>query len=587
MPVHKKADVVTIGGGWTAAILAWKLTEAGYDVVSIEQGPNRWANPDFSHNHDSLQYSVRKAMMYNIANETWTWRPNPNQPSLPIRMYGSFHPGMGVGGAATHWSAQLYRYQPDDFNLRSRVIENYGPEKIPSNMTIQDWPVTYEELEPYFTAFDYDIGSSGQVGNLNGEIIPGGNPFQAPFSRPYPTPPLARNIPSLMFEDAASQLGYHPYPHPSGILSQAYTDPFGNTRSGCLYCGFCTRFGCEVDAKSSPQTTHIPQALKTGRYDIRTRSHVLRINTGSDGLATGITYVGPDGQEHEQPADVVVLSGYTMTNVKALLVSASQIHPEGIGNDQGQVGRNLTHQVWKSPVIGLFNDRRFNLYMGNTSTQTSMHDFYGDNFDHTDLDFIDGASIFSTIGEREPVTSAGSLPITGDKKWGREWKESLRNHWDNYVPITIEGAFMAYESNYMDLDPTYRDAWGMPLLRLTLEFQDNERNLYRFMAQKCREIMEQMGPSDMSFTPELSPYNVHDYQSTHINGGAIMGADPGNSVTNSYGQVWDTPNVFVTGAALYPQNPGANPTDTLAALAYRTGDAMKDRYFENPNEIMS
>ncbi|MEZ4570012.1 MAG: GMC family oxidoreductase [Thermomicrobiales bacterium] len=417
MKTLEKVDVVTVGAGWTAAILAWKLTEAGYRVSSIEQGPSRWANPDFDHNHDSIRYSVRKAMMYPLSSETWSWRPNVQAPSLPIRKYGSFHPGQGVGGAAIHWSGQLYRFTPADFNLRSHYVEKYGEDILPEGSAIQDWPVTYEELEPYFTAFDWDIGSSGQVGNLNGEIVPGGNPFAPPFSRPYPNPPLARNIPSLMFAEASEELGYHPYPHPSGILSRAYTDPFGNVRSGCLYCGFCTRFGCEVDAKSSPQTTHIPQALKTGRYQIRPNAHVKRVVTGADGLATGVIFVDDQGSEQFQPADVVLLTGYTMTNVKLLLVSRSSDHPQGIGNSRDMVGRNLTHQIWQSPVLGTFDNRRFNLYMGNTSTQTALHDFYNDNFDHSDLDFIDGASIFSTIGEREPVTSVGSLPI-GDGKSG-------------------------------------------------------------------------------------------------------------------------------------------------------------------------
>lgn len=601
MPVHKKVDVVTVGAGWTAAILAWKLTEAGYNVVSIEQGPWRWGNPDFAHNHDSLRYSVRKAMMHDISKESWTWRPNHKAPSLPMRKYGSFHPGKGVGGAAIHWSGMLWRFLPTDFKYRTHYTEKYGEDKLPEDNTIQDWPVTYEELEPYFNAFEVDIGASGQAGNLNGQIIPGGNPFEGPRSQPYPLPPLVQLIPSQMFADAAAELGYHPFPQPAGILSQAYTDPFGNTRSGCLYCGFCTRFGCEVDAKSSPQTTHTPLALQTGRYQIRTNSKVTRINIGPDGLATSVTYIGPDGQEHDQPADVVVLSAYTLTNVRLLLLSRSKAHQGGVGNDQGWVGKNYTYQHWHSPVTGVFEGRRFNLYAGNTSTINVVYDFNADSFDHSKLNFVGGASIFSCVGEREPVTALGDLPIsaggasseTGQtpkptgKNWGQEWKDALRNTWDSYVPITIQGESLPYEDQFLDLDPYYKDVSGLPLLRLTFDWHRNDYEMYRFIAAKCQEIMKQMKPSYMSSKPELEPYNIHTYQSTHCTGGAIMGGDPGNSVTNKYGQVWDTPNVFVTGAALYPQNAGANPTGTLAALAYMTGDAIRDRYFNDPNRIMS
>ncbi|HEX7005439.1 MAG TPA: GMC family oxidoreductase [Trueperaceae bacterium] len=586
--VHPKVDVVTMGAGWTAAIIAWKLTNAGRSVVSLEQGPTRYADPDFAWNHDSLRYSVRKAMMQNISEETWTWRPDSRSPSLPMRRFGAFHPGQGVGGSAAHWSAMLWRFTPYDFNYRSYYVERYGEEKLPEGSTVRDWPVSYEELEPYYDAFEYDIGASGRSGNLRGELIPGGNPFEGPRSRPFPNPPLDSTIPSYIFADAARGLGYHPFPQPSGILSRAYTDPFGRTRSSCLYCGFCTRFGCEVDAKSTGITTHTPLALQSGRYRIRAHAKVIGVETNDQGLATGLTYVDQlTGEEHFQPAEVVVLAGYTLSNVRMLLLSRSREHPDGIGNDRGQLGMNCTHQIWDSPATGVFEGRRFNLYMGNTSTLQVIYDFYGNAIDHGEVDFIGGSSAFSTIGEREPVTSVGGMPVTGGKRWGREWKEAMRRNWDSYVPVTIQGESPAYRWFYYDLDPNYKDVYGQPLLRYTFDWTDNERNLYRFMRDRTAQILREMGPTSSSTKDEMPDYNIHTYNSTHMTGGAIMGRDPGDSVTNKYGQVWDTPNVFVTGAALYPQNPAANPTGTLAALAYMTGDAMSRRYFDDPAELLT
>ncbi|HEX6386179.1 MAG TPA: GMC family oxidoreductase, partial [Anaerolineae bacterium] len=291
MATHRKVDVVTVGAGWTGGILAWKLTAAGLRVVSLEQGPVRWTTPDFEHNHDSLRYTIRKAMMVNLNNETWTWRPNPRAPALPMRQYGSFHPGQGLGGAGIHWAAQTWRFYPSDFNYRSHYIEKYGRDILPENTTIQDWPLDYEELEPYYTQMEYDIGISGQAGNINGEIIPGGNPFEGARSAPYPLPPLVRSVPAVMFAEACGELGYPPFPQPAAILSQAYTGLSGRPRSGCLYCGFCTRFGCEVDAKASAITDHIPLALETGRYEIRMNSKVVRVNIADNGLATGVTYI--------------------------------------------------------------------------------------------------------------------------------------------------------------------------------------------------------------------------------------------------------------------------------------------------------
>jgi gluconate 2-dehydrogenase alpha chain len=183
-------------------------------------------------------------------------------------------------------------------------------------------------------------------------------------------------------------------------------------------------------------------------------------------------------------------------------------------------------------------------------------------------------------------TQSGDNGGNGDVAWGAEWKENMRENWDSYVPVSMQGESLPYEDQFLDLDPTYRDAWGQPLLRITFDWHQNDYRLYRYMAQRCKEILVQMGASDMDEEMYLEPYNIHEYQSTHPTGGAIMGTDPGNSVTNKYGQVWDTPNVFVTGAALYPQNPGANPTETLCALAYLTAEGVTEKYVKDPNRIM-
>jgi gluconate 2-dehydrogenase alpha chain len=586
MALQQKVDVVTIGAGWTAAILAWKLTKAGMRVVSIEAGPARFANPEYAHDHDSLRYSVRKEMMWDLSKEAWTWRPNPKAPTLPYRKFGSFHPGRGIGGSAAHWSAMLWRFLPSDFQYRTHHIERYGEAKLPENNRIRDWPITYDELEPYYNYLEYDIGASGLAGNVQGQIQPGGNPFEGPRQAGYPLPPLERSIPSIMFADAAQNLGWHPFPQPAGILSQGYQDPFGNYRSACMYCGFCTRFGCEVDAKSTGVTTHMPMALKTGRYEVRTYAKVTRINTNDKGLATGVTYVDANGEEQEQPADIVIASGYTFSNSRLMLLSSSAAHPDGIGNSNGLVGKNYSYQLWETPATGVFNGRRFNLFAGNTATINVVYDWNADNFDHSDLDFVGGAGMFSTIGEREPVTSADSLPLDNDVAWGASWKESLRTQWDAFVPITIQGESLPYEDQFLDLDPTYKDNLGQPLLRITFDWHDNDQKLYKFLQGKAQQVLKEMN-ADSMHADDLGDYRIDKYQSTHATGGLIMGTNPGNSVTNKYGQVWDAPNVFVTGAALYPQNPGANPTGTLCALAYMTGDALVNQYRRHPDELMT
>lgn len=229
--------------------------------------------------------------------------------------------------------------------------------------------------------------------------------------------------------------------------------------------------------------------------------------------------------------------------------------------------------------------------MGNGTTLKATYDFNADNFDHSDLDFIGGAQIYTTTGERDPVTTADVVPVAaeqqGKKKWGQDWKDALRGEWNSYADIGLEAESLPYDDQCLDLDPNYTGADGQPLLRLAFNWHDNDRRLYQFIVGKMEEIMRAMGPTKMEMEDELDDYNIHTYQSTHPTGGAIMGTDPGSSATNKYGQVWDTPNVFVTGAALFPQNPGANPTGTVAALAYLAGDAIRQQYCRNPNQIIT
>jgi gluconate 2-dehydrogenase alpha chain len=304
-------------------------------------------------------------------------------------------------------------------------------------------------------------------------------------------------------------------------------------------------------------------------------------------MATGVTYIDAHGREHFQPADVVVVSAFTLENNRMLLLSRSKAHPNGIGNDRGRVGKNYTYQIYPPPITGVWEGEKLNQYMGNTATIKIIYDYNADNFDHSDLDFIGGSQLYSEGCERAPVTSVGKMKDAQGRAWGQGWKDEIAKNWDSTGSIVTEGEVLPYIDNFLDLDPNYRDRWGQPLLRLTFDWHDNERNMWRFIASRAKEIMMAMRPTKIAdFTPEIPAYNIEKYQSTHPTGGCVMGTDPSQSVTNSYGQVWDTPNVFVTGAALWPQNPGANPTGTIGAVTYRAADAIRDHYFKRPGELL-
>jgi len=259
-----RKDAVIIGLGWTGSIHAQELTDAGLDVVAIERGPWRDTATDFpiSYAQDELRYRLQHQLFLQPAQTSVTFRNNASQTALPVRNWGAFMLGNGVGGGGLHWNAETFRFLPSDFVARSHLTQRYGEKFLPEDMTIQDWSVTYDDLEPHYDQFEYLCGTSGTAGNINGTIKEGGNPFEGQRSRPYPTPAMKQGYGHALFAEAAKQLGYKPYPQPSGNLSQSYTNPLGVTLGQCTFCGFCEWFGCANYSKASPQTTILPVLLR-------------------------------------------------------------------------------------------------------------------------------------------------------------------------------------------------------------------------------------------------------------------------------------------------------------------------------------
>ena len=257
----KRVDAVIIGYGWTGAIMAKTLTDAGLSVVALERGPARDTAPDFEYPRiiDELKYGVRGDLWQPLAKETVTVRHNLNDVAAPYRKYGSFVLGNGVGGAGVHWNGQLWRASPEDLRLRSHIEERYGKNFIPEDMTIQDYPVTFEELEPHFDHFEKVCGVSGVAGNLRGQIRPGGNPFEGRAKRRISNAAVAADLRCRSCSRRPRRSSAtNPSRMPSANSSIAYTNPYGVRLGPCNLCGFCERFGCFLYSKASPQTTILP-----------------------------------------------------------------------------------------------------------------------------------------------------------------------------------------------------------------------------------------------------------------------------------------------------------------------------------------
>jgi gluconate 2-dehydrogenase alpha chain len=586
---ERPVDAVIIGYGWTGAIMAKTLTDAGLSVVALERGPARDTSPDFEYPKivDELKHAIRGELWQPLAKETVTVRHNTNDVAVPYRRYGSFVLGNGVGGAGVHWNGQLWRASPEDLRLKSRLEERYGKDVIPEGMTIQDYPVSFEELEPHFDHFEKVCGVSGVAGNLRGEIKPGGNPFEGRRSDEFPTPPLPAIEAARRFEIATAELGYKSFPLPAANSSIAFTNPYGVRLGPCNLCGFCERFGCFLYSKASPQTTILPILAERSNLEVRTNAYVTRILRDSTGKrATGVLYVDGDGQEVEQPADLVILSAFQMHNVRLLLLSGIG-EPYDPSTGQGVVGKNYAYQMCSEAALYFSEDVEINPFIGaGGAGQRVIDEFNSDHFDHSGLGFVGGSLIYAGATGGRPIDQMMIPPDA--PKWGSGWKSAIRKHYRHSAPLGTQGSVMSYRDSYLSLDPTYKDSHGLPLLRLTFDWHDNEYKMAAYSAAKMEEIVRVMKPekyATISFKPG-NHYDVRIYQSTHTTGGAIMGSNPRDSVINRYSQSWDVSNLFVYGASAFPQNIGYNPTGLLAGLAYFSAAAIRDSYLKSPGSLV-
>ncbi len=578
-------DAVIIGGGWAGLLMAKELgSRTALSIVVLERGVSRNSS-DYSDAMDELDYAIRMRMMQDLSQEAVTLRHNASQRALPLRQHGSFQPGSGVGGSGEHWNAQCPRFLPDCFELLSRTTAKYGANALPEDHSIRDWGITYDELEPYYTRADKLLGVSGKAGNLKRKQIDGGNIFEGWRSEEYPTPPTKVPYFSSLFRGAAESLGYHPYPAPSATISQSYTNPDGIPRGACTYCGFCGRFGCMVGAKAQPTNLLLPIIQKRKNIVLRARAWVRRIlfDSGSKSKARGVIYVDATGEEVLQPASLVFLSSWTFNNTRLLLLSGIG-EPYDAATGRGTVGSNLTHQVSISAATAFF-DQPLNRFMGSGSAGILMSDFDGDVFDHDKLGFVRGGFLAARGYGFQPIASFGVVPGSIKAKWGSEWKKAAISYYDRTGVVNFTAEHLAYKGNSMDLDPTYKDKLGDPLLRLTLDWRDNERKMADFATAKAVEIARTMNAKEINPFSGLRRYDATRYQTTHVQGGTIMGDSPSHSVVNPYLQHWELPNLFILGGSTFPQNASANPTPTILALVYRTADAIVDRYLKNPGSL--
>ena len=457
-------------------------------------------------------------------------------------------------------------------------------------MTIQDWGISYAELEPYYDKFEYTAAVSGKAGNIGGQLRAGGNPFEAPRARDYPLPPLTPILASEMFTDAARNAGYIIRSRgPSAkATSQPYTNPDGAKFGQCQYCGYCERFGCEANAKGSPHAAVIPIALRNPNVELRTHSWVTRVLKDSNGKrVTGVTYTNVlNGEEYEQPAGMALLCAYAINNVHLMLLS-------GIGEpydpvaQKGVIGKNYCYQTGAGATL-FFEGKYFNPFMNAGGSNATIDDFNTNwSFDRAPHNFVGGYNVSGGFNTPLPI---GYRPVpSGTPQWGSEWKRATAKWYQTAMVINASGSVMANRYNCFDLDPTYRTAFGQPLMRMTFDYKDNEHKMGRHAADVVNAIAKSMNPTRLNPATARVPIPGPwcPIKARIIPAGTIMGTNLRDSaVVNKYLQSWDCHNQFVVGANVFPHNSSYNPTGPVGALAYWTADAIRNRYVKNPGPLV-
>ena len=531
-------DFIVVGAGAAGGVMAKELATSGFRVVVLEQGPWRHEK-DFA--HDEVDVIYRSGLTNDFKKQPNTFRKTPADEA---RIQPAVEYGRMVGGGSVHFTSNYWRFHPEDFRERSTLGAIPGAD-------LRDWPITYDELEPYYTKAEWELGISGLAGS---------NPFDGPRSKPYPLPPMPVKSTGVLFDRAAKKLGWHPFPAPVAVLSQPYRG-----RAACIHCGFCESYGCEVGAKSSTLAALVPLAVKTGKCEIRPNSYVRKIETGKDGRVRGAIYFDERGREIFQRAKAVVVSANGAETPRLLLMSKSAAFPQGLANSSGNVGRYLMFDTG-SFGLGLF-DHPLNEYKSIVVTRV-LHDFYRSD---PKRGFYGGGGLDSRFDYYPAQFALDGMP-PDEPHWGAEWKRGFAQYFTHTMGVLAHSSCLAVEQNSISLDDRVKDAWGMPALRVTFKNHPDDLKAMEFLADRQREILETAGARKVWFdTATLGEVTY----SRHLMGTCRMGDDPKTSVVNRWNRAHDVPNLFIVDGSSLVTCGRQQPTETIQALAYRAADHIR------------
>lgn len=533
-PSHK-VDFVIVGCGASGGVLAKELSTAGFSVVVLEQGPYIPAS-DFG--HDEIAMALEHALTNKPDLQPQTFRKTPADKAE--KQFSAIY-GRCVGGGSVHFTANYWRFHEIDFIESSRRGRVAGT-------GFADWPVTYADMEPYYTKVEWEVGVSG---------LAGASPFDPYRSKPYPVPPLPVKSSGVIFEQAAWKMGWHPFPSPMAILSQPYRG-----RAACIYCGRCLGFGCEVGAKSSSLASVVPVAQQTGRCEIRTESYAFRVETNRHGRATGVTYFDRDRHQHFQKAHAVILSANGAETPRLLLLSTSSRFPDGLANSSGLVGKYLMVNGF-STVLATF-EQPLNDYKS-AAVSRVLHDFYEID---PKLGFYGGGGLDARFGQTPIGYAVNSVPAEVPR-WGAAYKRWLAESFSHCMFVSSHATSLPVEDNGFSLDPDLKDAWGLPALRMTYRDHPDDLKTVKYLQDRALELLA------VSPATNVWPRPIQEQtHAVHLLGTCRMGNDPKTSVINADHRTHDVPNLFLCDGSSFVTSGRGQPTMTIQALAFRAADRI-------------
>lgn len=526
LPVtHEITDILIIGSGASGAAAAWKLSSEGFSIVCLEQG--RWIKPEeYPNNSADWELQIRGPWALDPNMRGWNedYPVNVDETCIDPLMFNA------VGGSTIHYTAHVPRFHPSDFRVKTL------------DSVADDWPLTYEDLEPYYDVNDEMMGCSG----INGD------PANPP-RRQRPMPPLPIGPDGERMAIGFDKLGWHWWPSDNYINSVPYRG-----RAACNNCGN-TVLGCSRHAKGSTDVTYWPEAIQNG-VELHTHSRVFRVETDASGKATGASYFDASGEQHFQPARAVVLAMNGVGTPRIMLNSSSGSHPDGLCNSSGLVGKNLMFHPY-SMVTGYFDDDDIDTYKGSTGNMIMCQEFY-----ETDpkKDFVRGYT-YQILRSTGPASTATGF-MTTHVPWGAGHHEEFKKRFGNAAVLAIIGEDLPEEHNRVELDPVLKDSNGIPAPKIFYTLSENSRRLLDDAMKNAETALKAAGAHETERTSLLRSAGWH------LMGTARMGDDPAESVVDKWGQAHDTDNVFVVDGSLFVTGAAVNPTPTIGALALRTAD---------------